>query len=95
MRISSSNAAGHLDSDLHATGGGKKGSRAPGEHDDRGQSPGAGVPVNGGTSGPDADPQAAAMQQAFNVALGAAAMQFVNSEMGRFDDAMAETEQDS
>jgi hypothetical protein len=35
------------------------------------------------------------MQQAFNVALGAVAMQFVSSAMGRFDDAMAETEEDS
>ncbi|BBC02554.1 nodulation protein NopC [Bradyrhizobium elkanii USDA 61] len=95
MRISSSSAAGHLDSDLHATGGGKKGSRAPGEHDDHGQSHGAGAPLNGGASGPDADSQAAAMQQAFNVALGAVAMQFVSSAMGRFDDAMAETEEDS
>ncbi|WP_155262723.1 MULTISPECIES: hypothetical protein [Bradyrhizobium] len=96
MRVSSSSAAGHLDTDLHATGGGKKGSRPPGEHDDHGQSHGAGAPLNGGgASGPDAGSQAAALQQAFNAALGTVAIQFVSSAMDRFNDTMAETEEDS
>ncbi len=95
MRISSSSAAGHLDSDLHAAGGAKKGSRAPGEHDDHGRSTGAGAPVDGGTSSPDAGSQAAAMQQAFNVALGAVLFQFASGAMGKLDDTMAETEEDS
>ncbi|MGY4157798.1 hypothetical protein ACVINW_003640 [Bradyrhizobium sp. USDA 4461] len=95
MRISSSSAAGHFDSDLHAAGSAKKGSRGPGEHDDHGRSTGAGAPVGGGTSGPDAGSQAAAMQQAFNVALGAVLFQFASSAMGKLDDTMAETEEDS
>ncbi|MBB4258139.1 MULTISPECIES: hypothetical protein [Bradyrhizobium] len=97
MRVTSSSAAGHVDADLHAAGGksgGKKGSHKPGERDDHGRSPDANVPVNGGAS-TGSNSHEAAMQQAFNVALGAVALQFANSAMSRFDDVMAETEEDS
>ncbi|MBP0111642.1 MULTISPECIES: hypothetical protein [Bradyrhizobium] len=98
MRVTSSSAAGHVDADLHAAGGksgGKKGSHKPGERDDHGRSPDANIPVNGGASTPGGNSHEAAMQQAFNVALGAVALQFVNSAMSHFDDVMAETEEDS
>ncbi|MDA9496254.1 hypothetical protein [Bradyrhizobium sp. CCBAU 11357] len=98
MRVTSSSAAGHVDADLHAAGGkssGKKESHRPGERDDHARSPDANIPVNGGAAAPGGNSQEAAMQQAFNVALGAVALQFANSAMSHFDDVMAETEEDS
>ncbi|SFN79913.1 hypothetical protein SAMN05216573_1226 [Bradyrhizobium sp. Rc3b] len=98
MRVTSSSAAGHVDADLHAAGGksgGKKGSHKPGERGDSDRSPDANIPVNGGASTPGGNSHEAAMQQAFNVALGAAALQLANSAMSHFDDVMAETEEDS
>ncbi|SFQ08508.1 hypothetical protein SAMN05216330_11536 [Bradyrhizobium sp. Ghvi] len=94
MRLTSSSAAGHVDADIHAAGG-KKESHKPGERDDHGRSPDANVPVNGGASTPGGNSHEAAMQQAFNVALGAIALQVANSSMSDFDDVMAETEEDS
>ncbi|MGY4627369.1 hypothetical protein [Bradyrhizobium sp. USDA 4486] len=98
MRVTSSSAAGHVDADLHAAGGksgGKNASHKPGERDDHGRSSDANIPVNGGASTAGGSSHEAAMQQAFNVALGAVALQFANSAMSRFDDVMAETEEDS
>ncbi|MDA9522783.1 MULTISPECIES: hypothetical protein [unclassified Bradyrhizobium] len=98
MRVTSSSGAGHVDADLHAAGGkggGKNGSHKPGERDDHGRSPDANIPANGGASNPGGNSHEAAMQQAFNVAVGAIALQFANSAMSRFDDVMAETEEDS
>ncbi|WP_407114851.1 hypothetical protein [Bradyrhizobium sp. LMG 9283] len=97
MRVTSSSTAGHVDADLHAAGGksgGKKGSHKPGERDDHARSPDANIPENGGAS-TGGNSHEAAMQQAFSVALGAAALQFANSAMSHFDDVMAETEEDS
>ncbi|WP_042337078.1 hypothetical protein [Bradyrhizobium sp. DOA9] len=98
MRVTSSSAARHGDADLHAGGGnsgGKNGSHKPGEREDHGRSPDANIPANGGASTPGGNSHEAAMQQAFNVALGAVALQFANSAMSHFDDVMAETEEDS
>ncbi|SFJ63434.1 hypothetical protein [Bradyrhizobium sp. Gha] len=98
MRVTSSNAAGHFDADLHKAGSksaGQKGSHKPGEQENHGRSPDANIPANGGASTPGGNSHEAAMQQAFSVALGAAALQFANSAMSHFDDVMAETEEDS
>ncbi|MGY3238047.1 hypothetical protein ACVWZ4_001295 [Bradyrhizobium sp. USDA 4472] len=98
MRVTSSNVAGHADADLHAAGGksgGKTGSHKPGERENHGRSPDANIPVNSGASTPGGNSHEAAMQQAFNVALGAVALQFANSAMSHFDDVMAETDEDS
>ncbi|MBO4227538.1 nodulation protein NopC [Bradyrhizobium sp. BRP22] len=91
MRIANSSAAGHVDSDLHAARGDKKGSRAPEAHDDHGGSPGASSPVNG-ASVPSGNSEDAAVRRAFEIALGSVAFQLANIAMSRFDDAMAETE---
>ncbi|WP_128916003.1 hypothetical protein [Bradyrhizobium nanningense] len=97
MRVTSS-SAWHVDADLHAAGGkssGKNGSHKPDERDHHDRSPDANIPVNSGASTPGGTSREAAMQQAFNVALGAVALQIANSAMGNFDDVMAETEEDS
>ncbi|MBB4382595.1 hypothetical protein [Bradyrhizobium sp. SBR1B] len=98
MRVTSSNAAAHFDADLHQAGGksgGKKGSHKPGERENHDRSPDTNIPVNSGASTAGGNSHEAAMQQAFSVALGAAALQIANSAMSHFEDVMAETEEDS
>ncbi|WP_156918233.1 hypothetical protein [Bradyrhizobium sp. Cp5.3] len=94
MRIPSSSEAARFDTDLHAAHGQKERSHAAGAHDEHARSPSASSAANG-ASGPDSNSHDAALRQAFNVALGAVAFQIGNSEMAAFQDAMAETDEDT
>ncbi|MCC8953871.1 hypothetical protein H8B02_10510 [Bradyrhizobium sp. Pear77] len=89
MRITNARAGGHVDADVHTNRGGKEG--AQGNHR---ESPGARTPIDSAAN-PAGNSQDAALRQAFNVALGTIAAQMAGSEMGRFEDVMAETAEDS
>ncbi|MET4030989.1 MULTISPECIES: hypothetical protein [unclassified Bradyrhizobium] len=101
MRIQSS-AAAHVDTDLRAARGDKSGSHTPGTHEDDGaprahddgRSSGTTSPVNGASS-PDDNSQDARLQQAFTAALASVGLQLVSNASASFDEAIAETEQDS
>ncbi len=101
MRIPSS-AAVHVDTDLHAARGDKNNSHTPGTHEndgaprahDDGRSSGTTGPANGASS-PDDNLRNVRLQQAFTAALGSVGLQLVNSASASFDEAIAETEQDS
>ncbi|GGI27774.1 hypothetical protein GCM10010987_46080 [Bradyrhizobium guangdongense] len=89
MRIPSSSATARVAPDFHAARGDKNGSRTPDDNDNHGQSPGTSSAGNG-TSTPDSSSQEAALRQAFNAALGAAAVQMASNAMARFHEAISE-----
>ncbi len=94
MRIANGGTAGHIDPSGLARRGGAEGEEphAPSRRPEHGGPRGAGGQGDG-TAG--ADSQAVALRQGFDEVLTSIGIQLASNAMGDFDEAMADTEENS